>query len=204
MFSAIFTQTLALYTNDPDLIIRLTNELEQHYSEKARHYHNLYHLDNLLAALLPVKESIHDWDMVVFAIAWHDIIYNTLKQDNEEQSAELAVKRLQELEVTAERIAVCREHILATKGHLVSENADTNYFTDADLSILGAKSNTYHQYAQQIRQEYKFYPDLLYNPGRRKVLRHFLEMEHIFKTAYFSGKYEQQARINLQMELDSL
>ncbi len=40
--------------------------------------------------------------------------------------------------------------------------------------------------------------------GRRKVLKHFLEMESIFKTKYFQDKYEDQARMNISAELKSL
>jgi hypothetical protein len=46
--------------------------------------------------------------------------------------------------------------------------------------------------------------DFLYNPGRKKVLKHFLDMKTIFKTAYFQEKYERQARINLASEMETL
>lgn len=44
----------------------------------------------------------------------------------------------------------------------------------------------------------------MYNRGRKKALKHFLEMDRIFKTDYFFQKYENQARINLQKELEIL
>ena len=81
---------------------------------------------------------------------------------------------------------------------------DTNYFTDADLSILGSDSDSYLTYTKQIRKEYSYFPDLLYKPGRRKVLEHFLEMGNIFKTKYFQDKFEIQAKINILGELKSL
>lgn len=56
----------------------------------------------------------------------------------------------------------------------------------------------------QVRKEYSIYPDLLYKPGRKKVLQHFLQMERIFKTQVFYDKYETQSRRNLEKELNQL
>jgi predicted metal-dependent HD superfamily phosphohydrolase len=109
---------------------------------------------------------------------------------------------MKSLEVSEEIVARVVEMILATKTHVVSENQDINYFTDADLSILGKDWEVYNQYAKQVRNEYAIYPDLLYNPGRKKVLKHFLEMNQIYKTDYFTQKYEEQARLNLSRELE--
>jgi predicted metal-dependent HD superfamily phosphohydrolase len=55
-----------------------------------------------------------------------------------------------------------------------------------------------------VRREYSIYPDLLYKPGRKKVLQHFLNMEHIFKTIHFYTLYEQNARNNLNREIAEL
>jgi predicted metal-dependent HD superfamily phosphohydrolase len=93
---------------------------------------------------------------------------------------------------------------LATKHHQLSADEDVNYFTDADLSILGQDWGTYLDYAKKIRKEYRLYPDLAYKPGRKKVLQHFFEMESIFKTSGFRERYEAAARRNLQQELSIL
>ena len=88
--------------------------------------------------------------------------------------------------------------------HEPSDNLDTNFFMDADLSILGADKDPYFKYAGQVRKEYKYFPDFLYNPGRKKVLKEFLKMGNIFKTKYFQDKYEEQAKVNITDELKSL
>jgi len=69
---------------------------------------------------------------------------------------------------------------------------------------LGQPSDVYEQYCGQIRKEYSIYPDIVYKPGRKKVLIHFLNMEKIFKTSFFYDKYELQARANLESELKRL
>ena len=134
--------------------------------------------------LKPVQNNILDWDVVIIAIAYHDIIYNVLKKDNEERSAAYAQKHLSGL-LTKERLGTLQQMILATKNHTASENPDTNYFTDADLSILGSGWDNYFSYTKQIRKEYGLYPDIIYKPGRRNVVKHFLEMDKIFKTPHF-------------------
>jgi predicted metal-dependent HD superfamily phosphohydrolase len=198
-----FLKSLSNYTTDNSQQFTLWNEIEKSYSKSDRHYHNLTHLEAVLNELSIHKTKFTSWDAIVFAIAYHDIVYNTLKSNNEERSADLAIKRLSSTSFPAESIVWCGELIRATKKH---EPADyeTNLFTDADLSILGSDFSTYNDYAKKIRREYSIYPDLVYNPGRKKVLLHFLEMKSIFKTKEFSDKYELSAKANIQSELNSL
>lgn len=174
------------------------------YTRPPRHYHNLDHLENLHAQLLPVWNRLEDPNAVVIAIAYHDLIYNVRSTSNERRSAERAAEQLGLIGIDPRTIERCAAHILATAGHALSEDPDTNLFTDADLSILGAPPEAYARYAELVRKEYAIYPDFLYKPGRRKVLEHFLAMDRIFKTAHFQGLFEKQARVNLREELDRL
>lgn len=204
MLKETFTRLLKNYTDNQLLARELWAEIEQNYTNKKRHYHTLQHLENLLAQLTAVKNEIKDWDTVLFTLYYHDVIYNALKSDNEEKSAELAVKRMKQIAVSDETIKLCVAQILATKSHLKSADSDTNYFTDADLSILGQPWETYSAYYKNVRKEYVIYPDFVYNPGRKKVLAHFLAMDGIFKTDFFYHKFEMQAKENLKEELSLL
>jgi predicted metal-dependent HD superfamily phosphohydrolase len=40
--------------------------------------------------LLPVESQIEDWDRLVLAVAYHDVIYNVVKHNNEEKSKAIA------------------------------------------------------------------------------------------------------------------
>lgn len=182
----------------------LWQEIKDYYSHKNRKYHNLTHLENLYNELYLCKELIEDWDTVLFALFYHDIIYKSTRNDNEEQSAELAAQRLKEINYPEDKTERCRQMILATKSHLPVSDNDINLFTDADLSILGYNWSKYKQYYQQVREEYSFYPDILYNPGRKKVLKHFLSMSFIYKTDFFRTKYEENAKENIRKELTKL
>jgi predicted metal-dependent HD superfamily phosphohydrolase len=196
-----FTDLLAKYSVKDGLIVELWNEIEKKYSSNKRHYHTLQHLDNLLAQLNEVKGLIQNWQTVLFTLYYHDIIYNPLRSDNEEKSADFAERRMKQISVSDKEIKLCKEQILATKSHLESTDHDTNHFLDADLSILGQPWEMYSQYCKNVRKEYTIYPDLVYNPGRKKVINHFLAMNRIFKTPFFYDKFELQARQNLQKEI---
>ena len=204
MIEKVFTNLTRQYTSDDKLINKLWNEISTAYSKSNRYYHTLQHLESLLRYLEDVKHQITNWNAVLFALYYHDIVYNVLKHNNEEKSAALASKRMTEIDVDADTLNKCTNIILATKKHLWNEDNDLNLFTDADLSILGADWNDYETYLKQIRKEYTIYPDIIYNSGRKKVLQHFLSMETIYKTEYFYKKFETKARQNLQGELKLL
>jgi predicted metal-dependent HD superfamily phosphohydrolase len=204
MLREIFNSLLKDFTSDQQITESLWREIEKRYNERGRYYHNLLHLENLYKELAEVQSSVKYWDVILFSLFYHDIIYNTLRQDNEEESAWFARKVLRSLNVTEEKVALCYSQIRATKGHTISKDNDTNLFTDADLSILGGDPVTYQSYANQIRNEYSVYPALIYNPGRKKVLNHFLAMDRIFKTDHFYSRYETTARKNIADELQTL
>ncbi len=179
-------------------------ELHKAYTSSGRHYHNLTHLEHLLRELITVKTNIEQWDDVVFAAFYHDAVYSARSNDNEEKSAVMAEERLSSIKYPAAGIEHCTKLILATKGHSRDNDTDINFFTDADLSILGAAEAAYNNYARNVRKEYSLYPDMIYKPGRRKVLQHFLAMPKIFKTDVFFELYEEAARRNLRREMQML
>lgn len=203
MLQKVFTALLQQYTGNEALQQQYWQELSAAYTQTGRYYHTLQHLEFMLQQLEQVKNDISQWNAVIAALFYHDIVYDVMKQNNEETSAILAAKRLAKIEVPQEMIDQCTEHILATKLHTIGSSTDTNLFTDADLCILGQPAGIYKTYTTQIRKEYAVYPDSLYNPGRAKVLQHFLAMPAIFKTAPFA-RYQVQAQTNIQQELDTL
>ena len=204
MLKELFLSLAGRYSTDVKLTQQLWLEIEKNYAGKKRHYHNLQHLENLVGELSGIKELIHDWDAVVLAIFYHDVIYKAHRKDNEDQSALLATKHLLQLNCNSYIIDRVNQLIMATKSHQLSDDADVNYFTDADLSILGKDWDIYHDYCSNVRKEYAIYPDMLYKPGRKKALQHFLSMERIFKTDHFYNKYETAARKNIERELSML
>ncbi|MDH7913509.1 hypothetical protein [Winogradskyella sp. SYSU M77433] len=194
------------YTNDEALINTLWSELHKKYAHKNRHYHNLSHIESMLLQAENIKSHIEDFPALLYAIWYHDIIYKSTKKDNEEKSALFTQKSLKKLNFTENQIENVKNLIISTKKHqvILDKNSDNAYLLDFDLSILGKDWETYKNYTQQIRQEYKIYPDFLYNPGRKKVLLHFLERETLYFTESYKTQFENKARENIKRELETL
>ena len=200
----IFFKKMLHYCSDKALIETTFDDLLELYNANNRFYHDLTHVSSLLNRWEDSKLNINDDDVVYLAIWFHDAIFNTWKSDNEEKSAELAVEFLNKTSFPKERIDKVVTYILGTKTHESTGENDMNYFLDIDLSILGSDETIYDIYTKQIRDEYNFYPSFLYNRGRRKVLNSFLDKEFIYKTEEYRSKLEEQARINMARELESL
>lgn len=182
-------------------------ELIQRYSEPERAYHNLEHIAQLLQTAETFKARLSDYEAVRMAIWFHDVIYNPLANDNEAESAAFAEKHLARLLLDDNKIEKVKNLILATAHHTqvsVEGDSDTAFFLDFDLMILGSDLERYKTYTRQIRKEYQAIPDLLYKPGRKRILQRFYEAKRLFKTEEFYLLYEAQAKANLKWELQQL
>ena len=200
----IFYKKMLQYCSDKALINTMFDELIHLYNSPKRHYHDITHVISLLKRWEEHRTELNDDEVVYLAIWFHDAILDTWKSDNEDKSAELTATFLKKTSFPPSRIEKVVDYILATKTHESNADNDLNYFLDFDLSILGSEETIYDIYTKQINDEYSFYPDFLYNRGRRKVLNSFLEKEFIYKTAIFRAKLEEQARINIKAELEKL
>jgi predicted metal-dependent HD superfamily phosphohydrolase len=172
------------------------------YDAPERHYHSLQHIDNLLNRVgeAPLQDAV----VVELAVWFHDAVYNALRSDNEAKSAEWALRFLQETSLEPARRERVAYLIRRTADHTLPQppdDADLLLFLDADLSILGAPEAAYWEYARQVRREYRLVPDLLYRPGRRKVLAKMLEAPVLFRTPALHAELDAAARRNLQAEL---
>ena len=177
-------------------------DLEKAYSKKSRHYHNLAHIKDMIASFDTYRDQLQNPNEILFSIFYHDVIYSASKKDNELKSAEYAVKILpKETTLNSEFVfnAIC-----ATQLHQHNKIGDINWLIDFDLKILARDWDNYKIYFEQIRKEYRIYPDFLYKPGRAKALKHFLENEFIFQTGEFRKLYEEKARVNIEKEIKLL
>ncbi|MCP3385200.1 MULTISPECIES: phosphohydrolase [unclassified Bradyrhizobium] len=176
-------------------------ELAVAYAAPGRHYHNLAHIEDCLAALAQVEGlSAHEREVLSEAIWWHDVVYDPTRSDNEELSAQLA-----EAHVRADISREVGRLIRLTKTHDVAADDRLGaILISIDLSILGAEPARYDAYAAAIRQEFIHVSDADYRAGRAAVLRRFAARPVIYPDAGFAAKYDQRARENLARELASL
>lgn len=176
--------------------------LEKAYTKESRHYHNLTHIRDMIFSYEKYLDQLQFPNEVLYSIFYHDYIYVSSKKDNELKSAEYAIKILPK-NVTLNTQLVF-DMICATQMHQHNDNEDINWMIDFDLKVLSRDWDDYKIYFEQIRKEYRIYPDFLYKPGRAKALKHFLENEFIFQTEIFRNLFEEKARINIEKEISLL
>ncbi|MDN4985068.1 phosphohydrolase [Bradyrhizobium sp. WYCCWR 13022] len=171
------------------------------YAAPGRHYHNLAHIEDCLAALARVGGlSAAEREMLTEAIWWHDVVYDPTRSDNEERSAELAEQHVRgELRHEVGRL------IRLTKTHDVDASDRLGaILISIDLSILGADPAHYDAYAAAIRREFSHVSESDYRVGRARVLRRFAAREVIYPDPDFAAMYDRPARANLARELEAL
>jgi len=195
--------------NEPLIDEPLKRELSALYRTEGRHYHNLAHIEAMLALADHYRASLHDPEAVEAAIWFHDAIYDSRAKDNEAKSAALAEKKLAG-RTDAQRLARIAAMISATATHelphLGDENAvrDAALLLDMDLAILGAAPDAFDAYEQAVRREYGWVEEAMWLAGRSAVLQNFLARPHIFHTKEFRQRFEPQARRNIARSIEAL
>ncbi len=178
--------------------------IETQHENQSRKYHNLSHIYSLLKLKDQFLTPINDPEVLEWSIWFHDVIYRSTRKDNEKKSAEEAKKWLSPY-LESPKIKKINTFILSTAKHQPQiEDSDLHFFLDFDLAILAAEKSVYQKYVKAIREEYKVFPNMIYRPGRKKVLSHFLKREYIYFTKLCRNSWEENARQNLQWELENL
>ncbi|GAA4059893.1 metal-dependent hydrolase [Flavobacterium cheonanense] len=177
-------------------------DLHDVYSTKSRYYHNLNHLKEMIVLYDEYNLELEFPNEVLFSIFYHDYVYKVTRKDNELKSAEYALSILPSITTLNKQLVF--DMICATKNHQHNKIEDINWLIDFDLKILSKNWEDYKMYCSQIRKEYKIYPNILYKPGRKKALQHFLENQTIYQTQEFKTKYESIARNNIKAEINAL
>lgn len=172
-------------------------KLVHYYSHSDRHYHTLQHLQECFSYFDLVKDQAEVPTAVEMALWFHDAIYNVKGHNNEQLSAQWAVKCLQSLKVEQNIINQVQQLIMITTHQAMPQTTDEKIIVDVDLAILGATPQRFAEYEQQIRKEYSWVPCFLYKMKRKAILKSFMKRLAIYQTAKLFNLLEQQARDNL-------
>lgn len=185
--------------NDISLRTLLWNRIVEVYAQPNRFYHNINHIDSVVTLM----KSYGCTDNAVFYAAFmHDYIYIAGYPGNEKESAIYAEKFLCELGYDVGYCARVGAMIQATASYgRHYRKSDAQVLFDADFSILGSDPDTYENYRQSIRKEFKTVRPRIYIPARISVLQKFIDMPSIFKLDWFKSRYEEQARLNISNEI---
>jgi len=178
--------------------------LIERYSEPHRHYHNMQHINDCLDNFRKVQKW-ENYPAVELALWFHDAIYEPYAKDNEKRSAQLAKNFLDantpDHPLKPEVVTL----IEATQFHAeTTDEQQTQWMLDIDLSILGADDGVFDAYENNIRREYQQVPWLIYKMKRKSILKSFIDMPRIFRTAVFYSDMEERARRNIARSIKNL
>ena len=186
---------LRAWNVDPVVVDRSFNDVCRAYADPGRFYHTLEHAVAVVTTVESLGLQTRNSNAVSLAAWLHDVVYDSRASDNEERSARYAERLCNEFSIPEGQLATAL--ILKTKSHDAGDDPDARVLLDADLAILGADEETYHNYAENIRREYAWVPESEYRTGRRRVLEAFLARPSIY---HWLRHLEEPARRNLAAE----
>jgi predicted metal-dependent HD superfamily phosphohydrolase len=191
--------------------------LNEAYNESHRVYHTWSHIDYMLRRL--DKLATIRKELIVNAIFWHDVIYQTKTTDgkivddasNVVNSAALFME-YQDFKSTTDSNAVLMM-ILGTSNHLGIRPVieyyegffdDYDLFIDLDLSELGRGWAAFNKNNEKIRKEFEWVPLREFQIGRRNIFKKFYNAPHLFRTDDARKYLELQAKDNLSKAITQL
>lgn len=180
------------------------DELERAHSEKHRRYHTTRHIEECLRLFDAVRGLCRFPEEVEYAIWLHDAVYHPRRSDNEEKSAGLAGRWLEECGAEGETIERVRRLILITRHTGDPQTTDERVLVDIDLHILGAPAERFDEYEEQVRSEYRWVPAPLFNRRRAQILEGFLARDPLYHTGACRSEFEESAKANLRRSLARL
>lgn len=148
----------------------LPHELACRWSERQRAWHGPNHLRSLLQDFQNESDAVAR-ETLLLAAVYHDAIYDPLRADNEEASAELLIAHAADpSHSTVQRAA---EIIRASKWTDAPQDALTSRFWEADCRPLAPDYPLPDRiaYEQAIFREYQFAPWSVYREKRDEFLR---------------------------------
>ena len=171
------------------------------YNKPHRHYHNWAHIQAVFHDLAPrffVEDEVPH-DELYLAVLFHDVIYDPLATDNEEQSADFFQRFYLDHHPHLAPVDVSRvrELILATKQHdFVAGDEERNALIKADLGVLFAEPFLFGEYERQIRAEYVFVPRHIYLAERSRLMSAFKD-KLVSSKKYLTAKEIKQLKANV-------
>jgi predicted metal-dependent HD superfamily phosphohydrolase len=180
------------------------DELIRAYSSAERFYHNLTHIADCLSMFDLTKSLAAHPEEVELAIWFHDAVYDTRRDDNEQKSAEWAGKVIRQSGLGSGVVERVSGMILATRHNIEAVDTDAQLMADVDLSIFGAEAEPFWRYEENIRKEYAWVPESLFRRKRVEILQGFLSRPYIYYHTQYREALEEKARLNLQQAVAKL
>lgn len=149
------------------------NTLLTMWNESHRYYHNQTHLSDLITQINENKSkfSEKEYDKLILCAIFHDIVYDPLRNDNEEVSAEFFINCCSDK--SNKDLLEVKQMILDTKTHESSSKLSA-VFNKFDMNIVERDLDSLLEWESGIKNEFSVYGEL-YKEGRLKFLETLLD-----------------------------
>ncbi len=191
----------SLSINFTVLMLEIWQDLQTAYQQPQRKYHTLQHISECLQ-LFDTHQHLAEQPLAVeFAIWFHDAVYQPQRADNEQQSAVWARRILEQEKISPDFIQTIENLIMVTAHNQPPQTNDEKLLVDIDLAILAAPSARFAEYQHQIRAEYAWVAEDVYQQKRREVLNRLYNNGDIYHHPEIKAALESSAQVNLQQAL---
>jgi predicted metal-dependent HD superfamily phosphohydrolase len=170
------------------------------YGGQGRHYHTFQHIYECLRF---VRRHYGFQPLLVFALIYHDVLYNVRSKTNERDSAVFWVTyaRLRGIDRhNSLKVKMVEDLILMTAKHTVDPGSPLLFkmMSDADMHVFLCPDAHYLQYARNIWREYSEFGQEAYIKGRLDFLS-TVDPKTMFYT-HQARALSHHARANLDLE----
>jgi predicted metal-dependent HD superfamily phosphohydrolase len=143
------------------------------WNESHRSYHTLNHLNDLIDQINENKSKFSErqYEKLLLAALFHDCVYDPMKSDNEEKSADFLMECA--TDKSNPDVLEVKQMILDTKSHQSTTNLSES-FNHYDMNIVERDFDQLLDWENGIHEEYKAYGDA-YKEGRLKFLESLLD-----------------------------
>ena len=143
------------------------------WNESHRAYHTFNHLNDLISQINENKSkySEKEYEKLLIASLFHDVVYDPMSRDNEEKSAEFFMECC--VDKSNSDILEVKQMILDTKTHQANTKLSES-FNHYDMSIVERDFDQLLEWENGIHEEYKAYGDK-YKEGRLQFLESLLD-----------------------------
>lgn len=178
-------------------------DLQSHYLESHRFYHNLSHLAHCLRELDNAKDNIVEHAATEMAIWFHDVIYHYGARDNEILSVDY-FRRAAAPAMSSTFVDRVSEFIIATQHTGAASDGAVAFVVDIDLSGFGLPWDEYLADSDALRLEAFGVTDEKYYQGKLRFLNELQRWPSLFQTVYFRNRLELRAQTNIARYTEGL
>ena len=193
--------------------------LDDAYGDVARAYHSWRHISDLLQAFEELSGLAARPELIMTAIFWHDVVYQTRDAGESRRADSLNVRDSADMFRRHTRLKpadaeAVQELIMATTDHLGAKASrerypgfarDLDLFVDLDLSPLALPWEQFASNFEDIRYEFSWIPEDVFNSGQAAFLRNLLtHADKLFRRPETIAKWRAAALNNIRRCLNNL